>query len=226
MNGESLESCLCLPKAIRAHKRQMMLPNGITIQPGWNDIHRVGGPATVWPLQTPDDIGGMIAMPVKREVVPASTYINDRSMDAYNVPGFYGVYLPYEGDWKVHYSGASAIRCVILDESNSALPMIRDVGCYAVPQHSTASVGVASGVAMAANPFRDYALFQNDSTALIYLFLGAAAVLNTGIRLNPSGGSYEMSRKLGNLWRGSVRAIATVAASNLLMLQGGIPVPT
>ena len=201
-------------------------PNQITINPGWNDIPGVGQPTLVFPLQCPDDIGGMIAHPGTRRVAPAAAFLNDQSMIVYNLQGYYGCFLPFAGDWKVHYGGASAIQCKMLDMSNPNLAQILDSGCYAVPQYSTASVGVASGVAMAANPFADYREFINDSANLIYLKGGSVAVIGEGIRLNPNGGSHVMSRKLGNLWRGSMRAIAGGAASNLTMVQGGIAVPT
>lgn len=228
-----MSDCLCLPSAIRGiaqpqvkPSRPMMIPNSVTIRPGMNDIHRIESPAMIWPLQCPDDMAGMIAYPMKGEGTPSSQYVNERSMNGFNVPGFYGVYLPYPGDWKVFFFGGSAVACVILDEANPMVSTIRDPGCYAQGVSSVASVGVASGTVLSANPFADYRVFQNDSANTIYLRLGAAAVVNVGIRLNPNGGSYEMSRKFGNLWRGAVRAIATAAASNLMMTEGGTPSPT
>jgi hypothetical protein len=82
------------------------------------------------------------------------------------------------------------------------------------------SVGVASGVALAANVNRKYARFQNDSANTIYLKIGAAAVLNQGIRLNANGGSYEMSAAIGNLDLRVVYCITSVAAQNLLVGEG------
>lgn len=84
-----------------------------------------------------------------------------------------------------------------------------------------AAVTNASGAALATNANRKYALFINDSANTIYLMVGATAVANKGIRLNASGGSYEMSPKIGNLSTAAVNAIAGVAGpSNLLVSEG------
>lgn len=80
------------------------------------------------------------------------------------------------------------------------------------------TVGVASGTALAANSSRVYALFINDSDTTIYLSTSAAAAVNTGIRLNANGGSYEMTGL--NLYKGIVRAIASGANKTLLVLEG------
>lgn len=61
------------------------------------------------------------------------------------------------------------------------------------------SVTTASTLVLAANGRRRYAFIQNDSAAAIYIALGEAAVLNSGIRLNANGGYYEMSKAFGNL---------------------------
>ncbi len=80
------------------------------------------------------------------------------------------------------------------------------------------SVQTSSGVALAANVDRTYALFVNDSDTNIYLRLGEAAVANEGIRLNANGGSYEIN--LQNLYRGAVYAIASSADKNLMVTEG------
>ncbi len=89
-----------------------------------------------------------------------------------------------------------------------------------VMAHTAVSVGVATGEALAANDKRQYALFVNDSDAVIYLKVGANAALNQGIRLNAGGGSYEMSALAGNLSRAAVNAISSGAAKNLLVTEG------
>ncbi len=93
-------------------------------------------------------------------------------------------------------------------------------GAYTTPTHSAPTAGVASGAMLAANTDRLYALFVNDSDATVYLALGTAAVLNTGIRLNASGGSYEMSKKLGNLYTGVVNGISSAASKTVLVTEG------
>lgn len=87
--------------------------------------------------------------------------------------------------------------------------------------HTSASVGTGSSTALAANTRRQYALLINDSTVVLYLNVGGTATANTGIRLNPNGGSYEMSQGAGNL---DVRAVTVIAASgtgnNLIVTEG------
>jgi hypothetical protein len=75
-----------------------------------------------------------------------------------------------------------------------------------------ATVGVASGVAVAANANRTGLALINTSSARISLGFGAAAVLDSGITLYP-GGTFEMDEFLFD--KGTVNAIASVAASNL-----------
>lgn len=93
-------------------------------------------------------------------------------------------------------------------------------GAYTTPTHTTLGVTAVSQVALAANIYRLYALFINDSDAVIYLAEGTAAVLNTAIRLNASGGSYETSKKQGNLYLGAINAITAVATKTLLITEG------
>jgi len=84
---------------------------------------------------------------------------------------------------------------------------------------SEVSVGDSTTAVLAENPNRSFALFINDSDTVIYLNIGGAAVLNDGVRLNPSGGAYEMSRALGNLDTQAVNAISSVASKNLLVVE-------
>ena len=95
-----------------------------------------------------------------------------------------------------------------------------DTGQYTTPTHSAPTAGVASGAILAANANRKYALFINDSDTVVYLALGAVAVANTGIRLNASGGSYEMSKKFGNLYLGAVNGISGFAGKVVLVTEG------
>lgn len=82
------------------------------------------------------------------------------------------------------------------------------------------SIGSSTTPVLAANGNRVYALFVNDSDEVIYLRRGADAVLNRGIRLNASGGSYEMSGRFGNLYTGAINAICASGAKNLLVDTG------
>jgi hypothetical protein len=65
------------------------------------------------------------------------------------------------------------------------------------------------------NPKRVYALFINDSGNVMYLSKSDAAVVNSGIRLNANGGSYEIN--FTNPYFGSV-ALASAAAGDLLLV--------
>lgn len=76
------------------------------------------------------------------------------------------------------------------------------------PTKFDVSVLATTTILLAANADREYALFINDSDTVIYLAFGVDAVANSGVRLNISGGSYEMSRGAGNLSQAAVNAIA------------------
>lgn len=93
---------------------------------------------------------------------------------------------------------------------------------YATPTHTAVNVTVASGLVLAANADRRYALLINDSDTPIYLALGVAAAVNQGIRLNAAGGSYEMSAPLGNLYTGAVYAIHGGAGNKVLLVTEGV----
>lgn len=90
---------------------------------------------------------------------------------------------------------------------------------YATPAHTAVTVGALTTAVLAANADRVYALFVNDADEAIYLKLGAAAAMNTGIRLNANGGSYEMSAAVGNLYGGAVNAICASGGKVLLVLE-------
>ena len=67
------------------------------------------------------------------------------------------------------------------------------------------------------NPRRRYCLLVNDSDATAYLMLGKIAVVNTGIRLNSGGGSYEIN--FTNPWAGKIYALSTGATKRLTILE-------
>jgi len=93
-------------------------------------------------------------------------------------------------------------------------------GTYTTPTHTAPSIGAATTAALALNANRLYALLVNDSDEVIYIKLGADAVLNQGIRLNAYGGSYEMSKKLGNLYTGAINGICASGSKVLLVTEG------
>ena len=95
-------------------------------------------------------------------------------------------------------------------------------GVYTTPTHTVVAVTTASGIALAANANRLYALLINDSDTVIYIKLGATAVANQGIRLSAGGGSYEMSKKLGNLYTGVINAIHGGTGDKTLLVTEGV----
>lgn len=79
------------------------------------------------------------------------------------------------------------------------------------------SVGVASGLALAANANRKGCILTNTSNAIISLAFGAnPAVLNSGITLLPFGVFYMDEYSFDT---GDVNAIASAAASNLAIQE-------
>jgi hypothetical protein len=88
------------------------------------------------------------------------------------------------------------------------------------PVHTAPTAGVATGAVIGANANRRYLLIINDSANVIYLNLGAAGVLNTGIRLNANGGSLELSLAGGNNYLGAINSITTQAGQVLLVTEG------
>jgi len=86
--------------------------------------------------------------------------------------------------------------------------------------HTQPSIAATTTVALVANTSRRYALLENDSDEIIYIKIGAVAVLNQGIRLNASGGSYEMSAEIGNLNTGAINAICASGSKVLLVVEG------
>jgi len=85
------------------------------------------------------------------------------------------------------------------------------------PTHAAVNVN-GDTVVIAANADRRYLLIINDSDTDVYLNLGAAAVVNTGIRLNAGGGSYEIAGANGNLYRGAINANHGGGAVNKVLL--------
>ncbi len=89
-----------------------------------------------------------------------------------------------------------------------ALQAVAESGAVVVA-HTAPVIAAATTLALAANANRDYALFANDGDETIYLGIGVAAVMNIGVPIL-SGGSYEMSRQIGNL---DVRVVNAICAS-------------
>ena len=101
---------------------------------------------------------------------------------------------------------------------NDAIPT-KLVGSLSSAAHTTATVGVSTGLVLAANVNRKYALIANDSDTTVYLKLGVNAVLKQGIPV-VSGGNYEMSSAMGNLYTGDINGICSLAGRLVLVTEG------
>jgi len=122
--------------------------------------------------------------------------------------------------------GANLIGKVGIDQTTpgttNAVAVISDTGAYTTPTHTTVNVTITSGAVLAANTSRLYALLVNDSDTTIYLKIGVAAVANQGIRVNANGGSYEMSKKQGNLHTGAINGIHAGTSNKVLLITEGV----
>lgn len=75
-----------------------------------------------------------------------------------------------------------------------------------------------SEVALAANPARVYAFFQNDSDTVMYIREGETAVEHEGKRLGAEGGWHEINKN--NLYRGVVNVICSATGKVLMVTEG------
>ena len=97
-----------------------------------------------------------------------------------------------------------------------------DPRLHPIPSVTTTfgTVNNATSVAVAANPNRLDLEIVNDSDVVVYLARGNDAVIGSGIRLNPNGGSYSMDTQ--NLFLGAISAICATDA-NLTISEGTSP---
>lgn len=86
--------------------------------------------------------------------------------------------------------------------------------------NSSVSIGIASTLVLAANSSRRYLFLVNDSDENIYVSLGSAAVLNTGILLTSQGGSLTLDTT--TMWTGAVYAISLNGGKNLTICEGSL----
>ncbi len=124
-----------------------------------------------------------------------SAYYHDNSDGTYDESVGSHVYVKIGGQW-VAWDGVNVARAPLTASSPAA-----------------AAVGVASAQVVASNTSRTGLVLVNTSTAYISLGIGTAAVLYSGITLNPAGGTFEMDSFM--FFTGAVTAIASAAASNL-----------
>jgi len=118
-------------------------------------------------------------------------------------------------------SGSANVR--IQANASSVAPDMTVQGVVATKTALTASsptqatVGVASGSAAAAQATRKGLVLVNTSGSTISIAFGTAAVLNSGITLNPSGGTFVMDEY--TFTTAAVNAIASAASSNLAIQE-------
>jgi hypothetical protein len=107
------------------------------------------------------------------------------------------------------------------DDTSKQLPgTMPDFGIkknYSMAIELAKNVGVTAIEVLPDNPFRSYALLVNDSDTDIYISLGGTAVVNKGIRINASGGAYEINST--NLYKGRFSAISSAADKTLLVVE-------
>lgn len=75
------------------------------------------------------------------------------------------------------------------------------------------TIGNTSTSILSKNGGRQYALLVNDSNETIYLNLGSAAVMNSGIPVISNGGAIEITGD--NLFVGEIFGICTSGSKNL-----------
>jgi len=90
---------------------------------------------------------------------------------------------------------------------------------YTTPAHTKITAANTTTTALAVNANRIYALLQNYSDADISIKFGANAVAGEGFVIRPNG-SYEMSKKLGNLYAGAINCISVAGGKTLLVTEG------
>ncbi len=131
-----------------------------------------------------------------------------------------GLVVNPDGTYRIGVEDINSDEILVAVEAIQAAVEAQGEGAYTTPTHTWPVIAAATTVALAANANRRYVCFVNDGTEPIYLYLGAAAVMNRGIRLNASGGSYEMSRELGNLYVGAINGICASGGMTLLVTEG------
>ena len=100
----------------------------------------------------------------------------------------------------------------------SATETILDYSFSSITHTSTSTSASANIKLLDSDADRQYALIENDSDTIVYVGLTSASstvVANTGIRINASGGTYEIDQD--NLYTGEVWMATTTASKNILI---------
>lgn len=144
--------------------------------------------------------------------------------------------MPYHGDYNVKLQGTEAEAIVgmaanieIIKDKNNTVQIDQETvnannviikAVESTLAHTDVTVGIASVVALAANPNRKYALLINEGDVPMYLKFGSVAEMNKGIRIGANGGGYEISAAYGNLDLRVINAISSEANKTLLVTEG------
>lgn len=86
-------------------------------------------------------------------------------------------------------------------------------------EHDSLTINTDSQVIYNSNPSREYMLFVNDGPGIVYLSFKGIAEIGKGIRINPNGGSYEISGANGNRHTGDIIARSTEPDTNLMITK-------
>jgi hypothetical protein len=120
---------------------------------------------------------------------------------------------------KLAYS-ANGVATAVTADANG-VKVQQAVSAMTLTHAAVACNNSTSVTALAADSNRKYCLFVNDSANVIYLNFGAAAVASTGIRLNASGGSYELPDAAGHISTVAVAAISAAGTGQNLLVTSG-----
>lgn len=105
---------------------------------------------------------------------------------------------------------------VVAISPNNTIP-VKTGNALTASSPTAATVAATSGSAIGANSNRRGLVLINTSPNYISLGFGAAAVLDSGITLNPNGGTYVMDEF--TFTTSAVNAIASSAGSNLAIQE-------
>ncbi len=80
------------------------------------------------------------------------------------------------------------------------------------------TIANSSTAVLTANPDRAFVILVNDSDEAIYVTLGSTAVINSGIRLNATGGTLKLDNN--SRYTGPIAAICASGSKNLTVCHG------
>lgn len=119
---------------------------------------------------------------------------------------------------QIYGNDGSANRAILTDALGRLITVSGGGVAITMGAPASVTVGVASTEIIAAEPTRRYAIIVNDSNEDMYLGIGAAAVMNAGIRLNKKGGAYEVNAD--NLTTQAINGITASGGNNATATEG------